>query len=167
MQTKQGSSIMDTAIILLLIGMFVLLSTGVLVLGISVYNNTTESASVNYTHRTALSYIANQLRRGDTGGGVEIRDLGDVKALAFKTGIDDVGYVTCLYCYDGQLRELFTEDGIEQELASGVIIMPLSGLDFEIQDENIRVTVTDDAGLERSLILSPRSGISGGGSNGK
>ncbi|MDR0425239.1 MAG: DUF4860 domain-containing protein [Clostridiales Family XIII bacterium] len=162
MQMKQGSSITDTAVVLLLIGIFVLLATGVLTLGVSVYNNTTVSASENYTHRTALSYIANQVRRGDTAGGIEVRSLDGVDALALRSEIGGTGYITYLYCYDGQLRELFTEEGVEQELASGTVVMPLAELGFSLDGGNIDVTATDGAGNARSLILSPRSGVAEG-----
>jgi hypothetical protein len=150
-------------VVLLLMGMFVLLSTGVLALGISVYNNTTDVSSENYTHRTALSYIANQVRRGDGGGSIRVADLGGAEALTFRETIGGVPYLTSLYCYDGQLRELFTEEGVQQEIASGVVIMPLAGLDFAEGGGSVKVTATDGAGRSRSLLLTPRSGMSGAG----
>jgi hypothetical protein len=152
----------DTAVVLLLMGMFVLLSVGVMVLGISVYNNTNKLSSDNYAQRTVLSYIANQVRRGDIGGGVETRDIGGVPTLVFRQDFDGTDYLTCLYAYDGELRELFTEDGEEQELASGVPIMPVADLSFEIRSGMIEVTVTEVSGEQRSLLLTPRSGVKEG-----
>ncbi|MDR2355489.1 MAG: DUF4860 domain-containing protein [Clostridiales Family XIII bacterium] len=160
---KNKSSMLDTAVVLLLMGMFVLLSIGVMVLGISVYNNTNKLSSENYAQRTVLSYIANQVRRGDTGGGIEVRDIDGVRALVFRQDFDGTDYLTCLYAHDGELRELFTEDGSEQELASGVPIMPVTGLSFAIRDGLIEVQVTDEASeVPQSLLLSPRSGVNGG-----
>jgi hypothetical protein len=160
--TKNKSSMLDTAVVLLLMGMFILLSIGVMVLGISVYNNTNKLSSDNYEQRTVLSYIANQVRRGDINGGVEVREFDGVEALVFRQEFDGSEYLTCLYAYDGELRELFTEDGLEQELASGVPIMPIADLSFDIRDGQIDVTVTDGDGGIRSLILAPRSGVNGG-----
>jgi hypothetical protein len=153
---------LDTLVVLLLIGMFVLLSTGVLVLGISVYNNTNRVSSENFLHRTALSYVANQIRRSDAGGGIEVRELEGTEALVFRQNFDGTDYLTWLYCYDGQLRELFSEEGFEQALSSGTEIMPLESLSFAIEGGTIDVTVTEENGDSRSLILSPRSGINGG-----
>ena len=160
---KDKSSVLDTAVVLLLMGMFVLLSAGVLVLGISVYNNTNNMSSENYAERTALSYISNQLRRGDARGGIELRSIGGAEAVVFVQEFDGTDYLTCLYCYDGQLRELFMEEGDVQEAASGVPIMPLSDLSFELRDDTINVTITtDETGNSRSLIFAPRSGLGGG-----
>jgi hypothetical protein len=160
---KEKASVLDTAVVLLLMGMFVLLAIGVLILGISVYNNTNDLSSRNYAERTALSYISNQLRRADANGDIESREIGGAEALVFTQDFDGVNYLTCLYCYDGQLRELFTEEGSVQEAASGVPIMPLAGLSFKFSDGAITVTITtDETGNSRSLILAPRSGLSGG-----
>jgi hypothetical protein len=153
---------LDTAVVLLLMGMFILLSIGVMVLGISVYNNTNKLSSDNYAQRTVLSYIANQVRRGDSNGGVEVRDMGGVEALVFRQELGGSDYLTCLYAYDGELRELFTEDGAEQELASGVSIMPIADLSFDIRDGRIDVRVSEASGETRSLILTPRSGVNKG-----
>jgi hypothetical protein len=102
------------------------------------------------------------VRRGDARGGVETRDIGGVRALVFRQDFDGTDYLTCLYAYDGTLRELFTEDGSEQELASGVSIMPVTDISFEMRDDRlIDVTVTETSGEVRNLILAPRSGVNG------
>jgi hypothetical protein len=154
--------VLDTAAVLLLMGMFVLLSVGVMVLGISVYNNTNKLSADNYAQRTVLSYIANQVRRGDASGGVEVRDIDGTRALVFRQDFDGSDYLTCLYAHEGALRELFTEDGSEQELSSGISIMPVADLSFELRDGLIDVTVTETSGEVRNLILTPRSGVNEG-----
>jgi hypothetical protein len=151
----------DTVAVLLLMGMFILLSICVMTLGISVYNNTNRLSDDNYAQRTVLSYIANQVRRGDAGV-VEVRAAGGVEALVFRQDFGGEDYLTCLYAYDGQLRELFTEDGVEQELASGVSIMPVADVSFEIMGDAINVTVTEVSGETRGLVLTPRSGVKAG-----
>jgi hypothetical protein len=160
---KGKSSVLDTAVVLLLMGMFVLLATGVLVLGISVYNNTNTLSSENYAERTALSYISNQFRRGDASGGIELRELGGSDALVLVQDFGGTRYLTYLYCYDGQLRELSTEEGVVQEASSGIPIMPLSALSFELRDGAVDVMVTaNETENTRRLILAPRSGLGGG-----
>lgn len=153
---------LDTAVVLLLMGMFILLSVGVMVLGISVYNNTNNLSADNYAQRTVLSYIANQVRRGDVGGNIEVRDVGGAEALVFRQEFGDSEYLTCLYAYDGELRELFTEEGFEQEPESGVSIMPVADLSFDVSKGMINVKVTEVSGETRSLILTPRTGVNGG-----
>jgi hypothetical protein len=159
---KNKSSMLDTAVVLLLMGMFILLSIGVMVLGISVYNNTNKLSADNYAQRTVLSYIANQIRRGDVSGGVEVREIEGAQALVLRQDFDGSAYLTCLYAYDGELRELFTEEGFEQELASGVSIMPVDDLSFELRNGMVEVEITEPSGETSSLILTPRSGVNGG-----
>jgi hypothetical protein len=141
--------------------MFVMLAVGVLVLGISVFNNTNKVSTENYMQRTALSYIANQVRLGDSLDSIDIRDIDGVSALAISQDIDGMAYSTLLYCFEGQLKEMFTEEGLEQELSSGVTIMPLQALYFEEAGKSIKVVVTNDYGITDSLTLSPRSGMTG------
>jgi hypothetical protein len=131
---------LDTAVAVLLIGMFILLSIGVMALGISVYNNTNRMSADNYEQRTALSYIANQVRRGDAGG-IEAREIGGVRALVFRQDFGGAEYLTCLYAYGGELRELFTEEGFEQEPESGIPVMPVADLSFDIADGMINMEI--------------------------
>lgn len=155
-----AARMMDTVAALALTGLFVLLSVGVLALGISVYNGTNRTSASNYFQRTALSYVANQVRLGDSRGGVEVRDLKGMSALALKSEIDGIGYVTLLYCYGGQLREMFTEEGLEQEPESGVPIMPVAAMSFEAAGDSVDVIAIDGGGQRARLVLTPRSGLS-------
>jgi hypothetical protein len=93
---------------------------------------------------------------------VEVREIEGTRALVLRRDFGGSDYLTCLYVYDGELRELFTEEGFEQELASGVSIMPVADLSFELRNGMIKAVVTEPSGETSSLILTPRSGVKGG-----
>ena len=149
--------ILDTTIVLLLTGLFVLLSVGTMVLGISIYNHTNQVSINNYEKRTALSFIANQVRMNDVINCISVKPFHDVNALVLSQDIDGTAYQTLLYCYDGQLREIFTEEGILHQPEAGNIIMPLKSLYIESYGNAIRINVLNPSGITESLILYPRS----------
>ena len=149
-----------TAAVFSLCGLFAILAMGLTLLSSSVYRNTVSDSDRNFTHRTALSYLVNQVRRGDSGAGVAVRTFGDGDALALTEDLGDgYVYVTLLYCYDGQLRELYTEEGSGLNPEDGLAILPLTALELETEDGLITITITDEAGETFTTSVSPRAGL--------
>lgn len=154
-QDKPG---LRSALVLCLAGLFFLLAMGVALLGSNLYRAVAADSDGNYAHRTALSYVVNQLRRGDNGG-IAVGEFEGVGAVRTTETLDDGSvYVTLIYCCDGQLRELYMEEGTGLMPGDGIPLMPLDSLDFSL--ENGLLTVTAGSGEERwSVSLSPRAGI--------
>jgi hypothetical protein len=138
-------------------GMFIMLSIGSMILGISIYNNTNQVSLKNYEQRTALSYIANQVRLNDSAGSVSVIPFDSANALTLNQEIDGVLYQTLLYSYEGKLREIFTEDGIPHQPDSGAVIIPTETLNFDAYDGCVRVSLGNLPGSVNTLILCPRS----------
>ena len=137
--------------------MFVLLSIGTLILGVSIYNHANMISIGNHEQRTALSYITNQVRLNDAVDNIDIKLFHNINALTLNQEIDGSVYQTLLYCYNGQLREIFTEEGIEHEPDSGVIIMPLESLNFESYGNAIKISLENPSGSKESILIRPRS----------
>lgn len=124
---KGGSGgVLRTATVLALCALYCLLAMGVTLFGSSVYRGAVAASDENYLHRTALSYLVNQVRRSDSGGAVQIGSLDGCDAVALWEG----DYVTYLYCYDGQLRELYTASDAGLGAEDGMPILPLEQLDI-------------------------------------
>lgn len=140
--------------VLLLIAAFFLLAMGITLFGSSVYRSVVAASSQNYTHRTALSYLANQIRRCDIRGGVSVGSFEGYNALVLTEG----DYVTYLYCREGELCELYMEEGTGLTAADGVAVLPLQSLAVEQKGALVHLTVTGDDGESRSLDVAPRSG---------
>ncbi len=145
--------------VLLLIAAFFLLAMGITLFGSSVYRGVVAASSRNYTHRTALSYLANQIRRCDIRGGVAVGSFEGYDALILTEG----DYVTYLYCREGELCELYTEEGTGLTAADGVAVLPLESLAVERKGSLVQLTVTGEDGVSRSLDVAPRSGVEEGG----
>jgi len=141
--------------VLLLIAAFFLLAMGITLLGSSVYRGVVAGSDENYTHRTALSYLANQIRRCDIEGGVAVGSFEGYDALILTEG----DYVTYLYCREGMLCELYMEEGTGLSAADGVEVLPLQALTVRREGNMVLLTVTGEDGEPRSLAVAPRSGV--------
>lgn len=142
-----------SALTLVLCALFFLLAMGLTLLASGVYRGVAASSDQTYIQRTALSYLVNQLRRSDAADCVSITSFDGVDALR----LEEDGYVTLLYCYDGQLRELYAEAGLDFAPEDGVAVLPLDSMTAYAQDGLIHLTV--ESGGERwSASVALRSG---------
>ena len=151
--SNQGRAL-RSAVTVVLCALFFLLAIGVVLLGSGVYRGTAAAADENFTHRTALGYLTNQIRRGDVEGGLSLGQFGDGDALFLREN----GYVTILYCYEGQLLELFAEEGLDLPPDGGMPILPLASLTVEPREGCLRITATGGDGVSYSADLAPRCG---------
>lgn len=146
------------ALVFCLMGLYLLLAAGVTLMGSGVYRAVTASAAENSTHRTALSYVANQLRRTGTGAAA-LGDFGGVDALRLtETAGDGAVYYTYIYCRDGALRELYTAADSGLGAADGLALLDLASLEFDWSGELLTVTAGDGSHFW-SVKLRPDGGL--------
>lgn len=159
MRDLPKGGILQTTTVACLIGLYVVLTMGVTLLGSGVYQRVSTAGREHTTHRTALSYVANQLRQG-AHGPVAVGEFEGCPALRMReAGQENSRYVTYIYCYDGQLRELYTELGSGLRPADGVALLALSGLTFSRTGALLRVTAGDEKGMTWEMTLFPRTGV--------
>ena len=152
---RRSSRLLRTALVAALSALFFLLAMGITLMGSSVYRSTAAASDAHYTARTAVSYLANQLRQGDRTGSVTVTSFGDGDALMLTEG----SYYTLLYCYEGQLRELYAETGSGMTAADGLSILALDSLEISVEDGLISLTASgEDA--SGSVSSAPRCGVS-------
>lgn len=136
----------------LLCAMFFFLAMGITLLSSGAYRKIVTTANETEGERTALSYLVNQVRRGDCG--VQIGSFGGSDAIVLADG----DYMTILYCSDGYLRELYSSVGTGLTAADGTEILELDALSLGVDGGELCITVTQD-GAEHSVTLAPRCGI--------
>ena len=150
----------DGVAVFLLGAVFLFLSVGLVLLGSSVYRQVVAASQENDRIRTTLSYIANQVRRADVEGSVQLGKIHGQDALLLLRDLDGIECVTYLYYWDGSLRELFVEVGNELDLEAGLPLLPLDGISFSLNNQGlINVEARFAGGASSRLALSPRSGI--------
>lgn len=157
MNHENGGRAIRSALVLCLGALFFLLAAGVALLSSNIYRSVAAAGDTTSTLRTAVSYVANQVRRGDVAGGVDVVDFGGVPALCLREELEDgYTYVTLIYCYDGQLREFYVEEGYETVPEDGEPILPLTALELSRSAAAIRIEAR--AGEEvLSVDLAPRT----------
>lgn len=152
-----------SAAVIALCGLFAVLAMGLALLSSGVYRAAAAQSDQNYTRRTALSYLINQVRRADEAGGVTVGTFGDSDALALTERIEGADYVTILYCYDGALRELYQEAGTGLLPQDGIPMLELQSLEVQAASGLLTLTVTAPDGETSTVSLSPRCGLEEGG----
>lgn len=143
--------------VFLLCALFFFLAMALTLLSSGVYRSVAAASEENYTLRTALSYLTNQVRAGDAQGTLSLTSFGGGDALQ-RTEADSDGfsYVTRLYVYDGWLRELYTPADLELAPEDGTPVMELSGLEIQSESGVLTFTVTDSDGLTAQVSVAAR-----------
>ena len=109
----------------------------VLISGAKSYKNVTAVMEEQFSVNTCISYVTAKVRHYDSEGAVMIGKIGDTDALLLKEKIEGEEYLTYLYCYDGNLMELFCSADMEVHPMDGQQIMELDSLDLVAEDDMI------------------------------
>lgn len=155
-KSVQKGQTMNTLFTMLLFLVFVLCALFTVLIGGKVYENITTRMDENYTGSTALNYIANKVRQGDSYGGIQVKEVEGTPVLELSQEINGETYMTMIYYKDGSIRELFTDTQSGLGLSDGLEIISCDGLNLSQDGRLITVETTGEGGS--SLILSLRSG---------
>lgn len=134
-QRSRGAG--TTLFTLLLILMFIISCFTLLLVGIRLYGKTSMHGNDGFNERTALSYITARIRRSDYQGIIKIVDFEGVSALAIQEEQEGLSYVTMIYAWDGQLRELLYRKGLSMSPEDGMPIIPVESLEFQKQENGL------------------------------
>lgn len=155
MKEERYGSKSRSFLVVFLCALAFVLAIGLTLLGSGIYRSAVATADENFARRTAMSYLVNQIHRGDRADGVAVEPFGSDMALSLYEG----DYITLLYCYDGQLMELYTEVGTDLKPEDGVAVLPLRSLSLSM--ENGLICIKADG---TSASVAPRSGTKEGAS---
>ena len=154
---------MQTAIVISLSVFFFIFAIGIAIISGGVYNGVVRTSDANFTNRTAISYLINQVRRCDTEDGIRVDTFGQSDAIFLTQAEGDSLYTTCLYLYDGQITELYYEEGFPLLPEDGVAILPANGLEISLDNDgkSIRFAVLDQEGASTTSVITPYCGVEG------
>lgn len=157
-QIKETKHIVD---LLFPIALFFVLTASCILLVLlssNVYTNTVLSSETSYESRTVLSYLTKKIHQNDQNGAVHIIKFNDIDSLAIENQYGDQTYVTYVYVYDGYLRELFTQKGLEFSADTGKKILPIHNLKMlEPADHVFQFSYVNDTGKEVSTTVTLKS----------
>lgn len=125
-----------------LCGMFLFLAASVVLLTTGVYRSVEADSADHAQDRVLLSYLMSQLRANDGAGRIQVGSFGDGDALMLSDG----AYTTTLYCYQGQLMELYAHKDLNLPPESGYPIAQAEGLSVETSGKLLLLTITKSTG---------------------
>jgi len=153
MKAKRGQRI-DTIFVLMLFCIFAMSVLMVLMLNGKIYQNMNELSRAGHNEQVSLSYIWSRVKNEDAAGKLRVGDFNGRDALCFDEKCGGVSYSTFVYFYDGYIRELFCQSGLELALEDGERV--IEAQDFSVRQlESGLIKVTAEEG---SLLIYPRSG---------
>ncbi len=150
-----------TIALLVLCTVFLTSTIAVAAMGVSAYNSTIKTTDSTTAYRTAVAYIANQARRGDSLGGIEIGTLYGADALVIREQYEFATYCTYIYCFGGYLYELYTEEGMQLEMdpEAGTRLIPLDTLTIRADDHGMIVASISCGGMSGYVRVAPRTEV--------
>ncbi len=144
---------------MVLFGVFAACVLSVLLTGTDAYQRLTERDQASYESRTAAQYIATRVRQADCAGGVSAGTFGDSDALELWETVGESTYVTRVYCYDGWLRELFTDAGGDFAPEDGEKVLEADSLAVTLSSFGLLTAqITSADGTVQQVVLTLRSG---------
>ncbi|HIT73776.1 MAG TPA: DUF4860 domain-containing protein [Candidatus Fimicola cottocaccae] len=133
--SKHGHRL-HTLVILILFLVFALSSVSVLMYGTKVYKSVTEKTDENYSLRTGLIYLSNKIKAADKSS-IYMDTYQKVDMLVIPEEIEGQMYETRIYCYNGQLREIFTDVGNDIPLDGGLYITDMKNLTISEKNKGL------------------------------
>lgn len=156
MMTRKKSNL-GSVLVLLVFAVFMVSVLLVLLTGADVVQTLTQRDQSSYNQRTAAQYITTRVRQGDQSGMICVRSFAGQDALVLTEEIDGICYETLVYCFDGYLRELFQEVGLDLEPEFGEWILPLEAFRVSDMGDYLQVALTLEDATDETLYLRLRS----------
>ena len=125
----------------------------VLLSGADVYQRLTAEGENQYARRTAAQYLTTRVRQAED---VTVGDFAGLDALEFRETVNGRGYITRVYCYEGDLRELFTPAEGNFLPEDGEKLLQAEDLSLSLEENLLQVQITLPDGSVQTLQLSLR-----------
>ncbi len=153
-RTAVTSRIWNTVFVLLLFCAFTMAAAMALLSGAGAYQSMHDHMEHQYRERTGPAYLEAKIHHYDKAGAVQLEPFADSTALALYEQVDDRQYKTLIYYYDGYLRELFFEDGLQLQPEDGQPVLMMQDLSFAWkQPDLLQIICTTDDGTQTGLLV--------------
>lgn len=136
---------------LLLFLIFVMGSFFLIVYGGNIYQHVLDSDEKRENIEIPFAYLTNKLHQAKNSNAVTIEILEDTDVLV----IENESYYTCIYVYEGNLKELSINDLNNFHISSGTSIYTVEELKMTKEGKLYSFVITND-GEEESLVLGLR-----------
>ncbi len=148
----------NSLLVLVLFAVFAVCILSVLTAGSGVYRDLVDQDKDAYNWRTAQRYVTTKVHQAPAGDTVSIETFEGISALTLREEIDGSVFLTRIYCFDGQLRELFCEEGDQFAPEDGEIILPLENLEGQRVGDLLALRLFGSDGQWEELFFDLRGG---------
>lgn len=128
----ESKGILDSLIMAALFCFFIVSVVFVLLSGINVYRSTSDAMNERFENRTLLSYLTVKIKHYDSTDCISLGHVGDIDALVLTESYGSEIYKTYIYCYKGNVCELFIGESVTPIADAGEKIITAEKLEFEI-----------------------------------
>lgn len=142
------------AFVFLLLGVFAVFSTLMVLLGAQLYREIVDQTEIHNARRVLYSYVFNAVRANDGENLIRTEEIDGVDVLVFDWTADDERYETKVYCYDGKLRELFSDANQAFEPDYGEVICDAQCFQPELENGMLKIYIEDAQGRGRMLHMA-------------
>ncbi len=148
----------DILFVIALFCVFALSAIFLISVGADIYGKTVSHMESNFNSRTAFAYVTEKVRQADSTGAVDIGQLDDIPALTITQTMGDTQYITYLYQYENQLKELMVREDTPLGPAAGQDILALTDFSLDkINDHLYSFSLTTEDGNTCQLYVSTKS----------
>ena len=116
---SRRTHMIDLLFPIILFFIFTISAVVVILLATRIYESTTRASGLNDTSRTALSYVSEKIHQSDSFNTITLGTLDDCEALIITHTDELAGYITYIYVYENQLKELFIKNGVTAKASVG------------------------------------------------
>ena len=137
---------------------FTISALTVILLAARIYQSTTDKFSEEIIPPALpVSYLTEKLRQ-TTGRRNFLDELDGTQAVVLRQKTADASYLTYLYAWDGQLRELYVKEGTTLSPSAGKSILPVKEFSVEeTENQVITFRCTDTSGETATAVYTIRS----------
>lgn len=130
----------------------------VLLFSSNIYESVVEDTNKNFETGTSLAYITEKIRQSDSNGNITISEFDGHEALEIQEYYGDKLYKTYIYEMDGNLKEIFLQDGVAASAKAGTTIMQIHELEMNTKENGLlEFTSTTSDGNTESIIIGTYS----------
>lgn len=147
---------LPTIAALLVLAVFAVGILSVLLGGAAAYQRLNQRDQAAFESRTCVQYLATKVRQASGPDAVSIAPFGQTDALVIRQDLEGEVYLTRIYCHDGWMMELYGFEDGQYAPEDGEKILPLSGLEMDMQQDLLSISVAAADGSRQQLVLAVR-----------
>lgn len=157
-ENTSSKKLLELIVLLSLLLLFVGTALAVVMVGANSYKLIGSDMKSNFATRTPTAYIATKVRQNDRLGGIKVKELEGIPALVLEENIDGIVYETWIYAHEGQMRELYIEQGTPIVPIDGMEIIEVNGLEVDLSIKGLlQIKVEDLEGRTNEMTMSLRT----------